>query len=100
MHTILKSLLKHNWLPYLTLLLWLGAYSQLVGAKPMMRGVFGITPQVLYWMATIGALLILAGMTAKLFYQVVLWVKNKDKAQRTVDEINKEIREYFQKGKS
>ena len=93
-----SKILQQSWLFYLGWFLWLGAYSQLLGAKTIMREIIFLDPQLMYWVATIGTCFILAMIAL----QFIFWVKsnfNKNTpSQKQIKDVTlEELKEIIQK---
>jgi len=97
----MRKKFQWNWLAWLALLLWLGAYSQRMGVEPMISEAIWISPNVkevfftiLYYFSTICAVLIAIGFIVYVIIWGVQFVKTKKRTTSPSIDIN-EVRELL-----
>ena len=93
----LSTIVQFSWLPYLGWLLWIGAYSQLLGATAKMRDIVLFDPQLMYWIATIGAYFIVAMICIQIVYRIISWLKKDSHSESSTEKAIQAIQEELDK---
>jgi len=87
----LATIFRQSWVGLLGWVLWLGAYSQTVGAKSELRGLLHMNPQTMYWIATIAAMVVGLVIIAQLIVGFVRWWKRDDETTDIIENLEKVV---------